>query len=342
MTITLGDISIRYVHLLLNTAEDNGISTSAIAEQFLLTPVKLQTPYSRISIPRFMRLGERLMSQAEQPDLGLKCGQSIRLSELGLTGYLAANANSLTQALIDIAYYEKLSSQNLRGHSSVSISDSQVKFLFYSISPYNNFNYFIVDLALRGTINFINELNQQAIAPERVNFEFPAPSYVALYVSYFQVPVYFNQSENSVIYRKKDLNPAPRQANPITYLEVKAECDKRFNELNPNDSFVEQVMNEIGPLLTAQKPSMEQVAHNIGMPPWTLRRRLKEEQVRFKDLIDETRKSLASIYTKDPQYSLEEISFLVGFSNPTAFHRAFKRWFGCTATQYRQQLNRQD
>ena len=291
MTITLGDISIRYVHLLLNTSEDNGINTCDIADQFLLTSAKLQTPYSRISIPRFMRLGERLISQSKQFDLGLKCGQSIRLSELGLTGYLAANANSLTQALIDIAHYEKLSSQNLRGHSSVSINEAQVKFLFYSISPYNSFNYFIVDLALRGTVSFISELSQQNIQPERINFEFPAPNYIDLYAQYFQAPVHFNQSENSVIYRKKDLNRTPRQANPITYLEVKAECDRHYNDINHSDSFVEQVMNEIGPLLTAQKPSMEQVAHNIGMPPWTLRRRLKDEQVRFKDLIDETRQS---------------------------------------------------
>ena len=335
MTISLGDISVRYVQLLLKTARDNGIKTHSIEQQFLLSKEKLTSPYSRISIPRFMRLGERLIHLGDCHDLGLKCGANIRLSDLGITGYLAANAQNLHQSLNCIARYEKLSSQNLRGHSNVRQDNNKVIFCFYSISPYNQFNYFVVDLALRATVNFVNELSGQNLEPERIEFEFPAPHYASLYSHYFSAPVYFNQPRNAVVYRKEKLMIAHKNANEITYLELKTQCDHLLSRVSQNDSFVEQVMNEIGPLLTSKAPTMEQVAHNLGMPPWTLRRRLKEEQVRFKGLIDETRQTLAGIYTKDPQYSLEEVSFLLGFANPTAFHRAFKRWFNCTASEYR-------
>jgi AraC-like DNA-binding protein len=338
MTISLGDISIRYVHLLLNAAKSSGIDTYNVTEQFLLTHNKMHSPYTRISIPRFMRIGERLINQSGQYDLGLKCGQFSRLHDLGLVGSLASSADTVAQALKEIIHFEKLNSHNLRGQSSIIERPNKLTCSFYSISPYNAFNYFVVDMALRSTVNFVNELSGTVIRPERINFEFPSPHYAEAYATYFDAPIYFNQSENAVIYNAKTLSVTPRNANPITYLELKQICSEQLEQIKHNVSFIEQVMNEIGPLLTQQKPSMEQVAHNIGMPPWTLRRRLKEENVCFKDLLDQTRKSLAAIYTKDVNYSLEEISFLLGFSNPTAFHRAFKRWFNCTASEYRQAL----
>ena len=95
-------------------------------------------------------------------------------------------------------------------------------------------------------------------------------------------------------------------------------------------------MQEISPLLQTQTLTIEQVANRLDMPPWTLRRKLKQENLNFKDLLDDTRKALALIYLRDPQYSLGEIAYLLGFSYPNAFQRAFRRWQGVPPGEYRQ------
>ena len=85
-------------------------------------------------------------------------------------------------------------------------------------------------------------------------------------------------------------------------------------------------MDEISPLLEGQTPSIEQVADNIGMPPWTLRRKLQEHNTSYQTLLNDTRKGLAESYMKDTDLAIGEIAYLLGFSSPTAFQRAFKRW----------------
>src|SRR5690606_6620238 len=81
-----------------------------------------------------------------------------------------------------------------------------------------------------------------------------------------------------------------------------------------------------GPLLQGRTPSMQEVANQLGMTPWTLRRKLEREGVRFQDLLEESRRSYAESYVRDTDLSFSEIAFRLGFSSPAAFHRAFRRW----------------
>lgn len=334
MTISLGDISVRYVRLLLQTAEDNGIKTDAIRRQFLLRESLLNTPFARISIPRFMRLGESLITLSGQPDLGLKTGLNARLHHLGQTGFAALTAPSIIEALNCICRFEPLNSQNIRGHSTVTTSEQETRFNFYSISPYNRFNRFVVDMALASSIQFVNELANKTLAPKRINIEFPAPRYVDRYQQHLPIAVAFSSQENSVTYDTQSLRQACAFSNPLSHLEQVQTLHQQLAAQLKHQTLTEQVMKEIGPLLTKQQPTMEQVAHNIGVPPWTLRRRLAEQQTTFKQLLDDTRKSLAQMYLTEPNYRFEHIAYLIGFKNSTAFYRAFKRWFNMTPTQY--------
>ena len=83
--------------------------------------------------------------------------------------------------------------------------------------------------------------------------------------------------------------------------------------------------------------SIEVVAQRLAMSPRTLQRRLAEEQTSFEDLRDAMRKQVAEEYLADPTLSVGEVAFLLGFSEPGAFHRAFKRWYKITPQAFRKQ-----
>jgi AraC-like DNA-binding protein len=82
-------------------------------------------------------------------------------------------------------------------------------------------------------------------------------------------------------------------------------------------------------------PKIARVAKKIAMSPRTLERRLKERGVFFKKLMDDTRRRFALSYLRDRKNSLTDVAFLLGYSELSAFNRAFKRWTGTTPLDFR-------
>jgi AraC-like DNA-binding protein len=80
---------------------------------------------------------------------------------------------------------------------------------------------------------------------------------------------------------------------------------------------------------------MTDVAAQLGITPWTLRRKLQREGATFQDLLEETRRSLAESYVRDTELTFGEIAFRLGFSSPAAFHRAFRRWTSVSPGTFR-------
>jgi AraC-like DNA-binding protein len=88
--------------------------------------------------------------------------------------------------------------------------------------------------------------------------------------------------------------------------------------------------------------SLTAVSANLHMSERSLQRRLADEGVSFDALLDELRRELALRYLADEKVAIAEIAYLLGYSEPSAFHRAFKRWTGTTPAEARQQRRRRE
>jgi len=331
----LGDISVSYARGLLDTVQALGGNANDLTEQFSLSDAKLGQPEGRISIPRFMRLGFHGIQQINRPDLGLEMGKRVKIPLLGLTGFLAMTAKDVESACKVMAHYERLSSTNCRGQSSFYLENGKGIASFYSISPYNEFNLFVVDSVLSSQFKVIEWLCGKSGAVERVEVEFEAPSYSQAYEDYFGCPVVFGKERNALIIKTEALSWPLLQHDKNAFLNLKSICDERLLQAGKDRSLSEKVMDEISPLLEGQTPSIEQVADSLGLPPWTLRRKLQDHDTSFQTLLNETRQGLAESYMKDTDLAIGEIAYLLGFSSPTAFQRAFKRWTNESPGQYR-------
>lgn len=331
----LGDITVSYARALLETFEDLGGDTMLLAEQFSLPEAKLKQAEGRISIPRYMRLGNAAIRLINRPDIGLEMGKRVKIPLLGLTGFLAMTAQNIEAACKVMAIYERLSSTNCRGQSTFYLEDNKGIASFYSISPYNEFNLFVVDTVLASQYRIIEWLCGRSGAIERVEVEFPEPEYSKAYEEFFQCPVLFSQERNALVIKHEALSWPLLQKDDNAFNNMRAICDQRLAHVTKNRTLSEKVMDEISPLLEGQTPSIEQVADSLGMPPWTLRRKLQDDATSFQALLNETRQGLAESYMKDTDLAIGEIAYLLGFSSPTAFQRAFKRWTQESPGQYR-------
>ncbi|WP_339843621.1 AraC family transcriptional regulator [uncultured Halopseudomonas sp.] len=330
----LGDLSVGYLYSLRAALHNLGHDVDPLLQRFRITPETLSTPQARISIARFMRLGNAAIALSGRADIGLLMGEHSRASHLGLAGLTAQCAMNLHRAFDTLVRFERLSSQNYRGHSSFDAPALR----FYSISPYNAFNLFVVDSALSSRARLGKQLTGGEARLEAVHIEFPAPAYAESYEQVFKCPVLFGQEHNQLIWQPASLERSLDQAAPATFNHLQSLCEAHLQELGRYRRLRERVEEIVSPQLHQQLPGLSDVARELGMASWTLRRKLQQqENTRFQDIIDDTRRDLALSYVRDTELALGEIAFLLGFSSPGAFQRAFKRWTAQPPGQFRRE-----
>jgi len=125
-------------------------------------------------------------------------------------------------------------------------------------------------------------------------------------------------------------------ANPRLRATLEAHASELQREALQAESFGARVRAVIGQSLREGEPRVGEVAQRLGMTARTLQRRLADEDLGFTALVDEARLNLARRYLADESLSISEISFALGYSEPSAFTRAFKRWSGSAPAEYRE------
>jgi AraC-like DNA-binding protein len=103
-----------------------------------------------------------------------------------------------------------------------------------------------------------------------------------------------------------------------------------------NRCFRKEVEHAIEPLIAVGGVGIDRVARELGMSRQTLYRRLKREGITFEEILDAKRRYLSVRYLKFDRLSVKSASYRLGFSDPAAFSRAFKRWFGVSPSDFRQ------
>lgn len=289
----------------------------------------------RMELLDYCRLGQRAITLSGRGDLGLEIAARTLPTHLGLAGLAALSAPTLGDALTLTTRYEVLTVRSYRGQSRWLPPEG--KLTFYSIAPYNAYSRFIVDVMLALWSRLIVE-SAGAEALREVHIEFAAPDYHAHYARVFPCPIYFASDENALVLAPGAASRPLRTHEPDVHAELVALCEQKLRQQDQESLFRARVQKVLGPMLPGNTPALEDVATALGMASWTLRRKLREEDTSFQELLDDMRRDLALAYMKDIGLSLGEIAYILGFSTPGAFQRAFKRWVGTTPGEYRKGL----
>ncbi|GGM07667.1 AraC family transcriptional regulator [Pseudomonas asuensis] len=339
--LRLGDLSVGFVYALANAVRTKGHDPQALMLRFGIDNSTFATPNARLSIPRYMRLGHAAIQLTQEPALGLAIGQQSLPVYLGLAGIASLHAPTLGEAARTLLDYEPLYGSNYRGQSRFERQESHAWLHFYSISPYNDYNRFVIDQVLSGWICMLSHITGKPITPERVLIEYPRPATTAPYEALFGCAVEFGAETNALLLDAETLALPGLSYFPGTWKSLLDICKTELLHLTRLHSLTERIVAMLGPLLKNGEPSLEEIARRLQMPAWTLRRKLADEGTRYLDILNDTRRELAISYIRDTDLSFGEVAYVLGFASAAAFQRAFKRWTLLTPGDFRKAIRKE-
>jgi AraC-like DNA-binding protein len=170
-----------------------------------------------------------------------------------------------------------------------------------------------------------------------VTFQHAAPADSSEHARLFGVPAKFDQTHYSVSFDAAVLDRPLTGADPNLLRVVSGYCQELLATVERPTSFPDQVRKVVAELLRGGDATLETTAKRMAVAPRTLQRKLRSKDSSFQAVLDEVRCDLAKRYLAQSSLAIEETAFLLGFSEPSAFNRAFKRWTGVTPSNYRAQ-----
>jgi AraC-like DNA-binding protein len=184
-------------------------------------------------------------------------------------------------------------------------------------------------------IQFARSVTESRVATQRVRLRCSRRSPAKEYEKVFGCPVEFDGAESEIWFDPALLDlPSPRWDPDLLHLHEEL-AEKRLTGLKRQD-LVEQVRSIFSQRLELENCELEDVAKTLGMPPRRLRFELNRAGTSFSELLAEFRYAVARKLLRTTDEPIENIVYLTGFSEPSTFYRAFKRWSGMTPVQYRE------
>lgn len=299
-----------------------------------IDPACVGQPTLSLELGAFCSLFEEAARSTRNPNFGLWFGNSFKPRDLGLIGYAAVSSPNLGSAFENFIGLFALHQQST--HMAVTDAGDGLARLEYQIRmPDIVARRQDAELSLGMFLNIMRECLGQSWAPEEVHFEHPKPEAWREHESAFGAPVYFSQPTNALVFRH-DLFQRPMPAPDLKLLSITRMCLMSVGTRPmPRQTKKDQIRSAIRARLAEGYPALEVIAEAVKATPAAIQRELARDNLNYKDLVEETRRDLALVYVRQRELPFSEIAFLLGYSELSAFSRAFHRWTGTSPRNYR-------
>lgn len=193
------------------------------------------------------------------------------------------------------------------------------------------------EATLASLVTLGREVSTRPFQPLCVYLKHPAPSSVEEHRSFFGCPVHFGTDKDAFLVSKEALEAPNHLGDASISRFFDSHLQNEVSKLEEDVSLEEQVQKYVRRALSEGVPAISEVAQHLAMSGRTLQRRLSELGTSYQYLVDESRRQLSERLIRETDYSLAEVAFMSGFSEQSAFSRAFKRWVGQSPRSYRLQ-----
>ena len=301
---------------------------------------------------KLSHLWQLLTKMSGDPLLGLKLSSPQPSGWLGLMSHIMLISPDVKSAIDNLVRYTPLVSTTI--HSSIQHVEGRTRLSMHLPAgqrpvPQQRYD-FIWCMVLR---TLQSAAVRSDLKPLLVTYAFPRPDATQAYEEAFGCTVRFDMPANTMEFADADLltsiptgHPTAADWPPHMLAELaQSQREWTFNMLNNMEqsqqpsagtSFNSRVQSLLASMLPKGEPLREDVAKHLMMSERTLQRRLAEEGTNFTQIVDDTRRELAQQHLNNGQLSFKQLSFQLGFSEPSAFNRACKRGFGRSPSQLQQ------
>jgi AraC-like DNA-binding protein len=321
------------IRKLLLGLEERSIDPAPFLAEAGIDPAVVADQDGRVPIAALHALWEAAIRVAPVDEGAVLGAARYAPGDYGLVGFVAMNSATLDEAIRHVVRYAGLWTDE----PGMELGDDGTLTVAYRTPFEDRLGVrCATEAAPAEILNGARVLTQKRIVPREVRFTHAAPDDTRSREAFFGCPLSYGAPDNAMQLEPADLAlPLPKaDAQLGAYLRSVAN-QALAHRGGAADSLLERLRQIIAEELQKGVPTADQVARRLATSERTLRRRLEQDGTSFRALLDKTRAELADSYVRDKRLPLSEVAFLVGFSEPSAFYRAFKRWTDSTPKAWR-------
>ncbi|KEO50989.1 AraC family transcriptional regulator [Thioclava pacifica] len=319
-------------------AAGDGVDAGAMLASLGMTPDEPLDAGRMVPAERYYDMLEQIAEQIDVTDLPVRTGASMRLDEYGALGLAFKAATTLGASYARVERYARLwtnvSAYELRPTTGGTL------FILHRAGERRLGMRLSNEATLVSAVSIARQVCPVPLAPVEVLVRHPAPRSVAAHEDWFGCPVRFGAELDAILYADEALARPNILGDEGISKYLTTHLDAELSEITREPALVTQTKAAIAQTLNEGMPKMARIASSLGLSARSFHRRLSEHGLTFQSLAEQTRRDLAEGLLRDESLSLAEIAFLTGFSEQSAFTRAFKRWVGTTPATYRKDIAR--
>ncbi len=332
------EVSAEIGALIVQVAEAHGATPGALQKLTGFDPARAIEPDARIPLALETALWDAAAALTGDEAFGVHAATRVRQGAFGVMDYAVRTAPTLRIALERLVRYNRL----VHDAAVFTLIDTgartRIEHAFrVGAVPSRH----AAEFTIAAVLTVGSQLTAQPVVACAVEFRHAAPSAGArkLLTQFFGVEPRFSMRVNAVEIDASALERPVPAADPALFRIIEQHAEAMLAQRpEPAETITQRVRREIMSSLREGTPTIGGVARRLRLSERSLQRRLSGEGVTFDAVLEELRRDLALRYLADRKLAIGEVAYLLGFSDPSSFHRAFKRWTGRTPAEARSAL----
>jgi AraC-like DNA-binding protein len=319
-----------YAQALFDFAVGRGANAQSLASAAGYDPDAAQNPEARVLFSTFKALMLSAKTLCKDPALALHFGAQSHFIDMSIVGLITHAASTMGEAFEQMNRFAKLAidvdSQKETSRFAIVHREGEIWIEDQRRNP-NDFPELTESTWARFVWNTRRYFPDAPFA-KQMTLTHPRPAYFEDYEKVLGVPVSFECEHNGIAFHESWLSIPLTTPNRYVFGIYNDRAAALLAQLEQQSSFKAKVEAYVIKRLHTGTLSMALVAQEVGLSRATLYRKLKDEGATFEALVDAARQRIAIDYLHGRKVSVAECAYLVGFSDPASFSRAFKRWTG--------------
>ncbi len=325
-------ISVIFVRGLVAEVENRGHDPQELLERSNIDATRLTDLRETLSVEEADLLTRNAMAMTEDPGLGLSIGAKAPENSLQVFGHLLLAQSTIREAFAALRRYSSLLAE---GPTWGLIERAEVAMFTYEPAlQLGDSTRCGVDYTLAMAARMGQHFSPHGAVLKEVHLQHPAPIYAQRYQEIFMCPVKFDMPTNALVFPREYIDRAQPHADDTVRTVLRETAERLLQERAQSRSVAQRVRTLLRYERDLSGVNVDRIARHVGLSARALRRRLGSEGTPLSGLVDEARCRIACHELRRPDSTIKATAELLGFSEPSAFHRAFKRWTGRTPAEY--------
>jgi AraC-like DNA-binding protein len=318
---------------LVDACDAMGLDTSALLAAAELSRAEVSDPDARIPVEKMTALWREAYEHARDPDLGLHAAEALPFGAYAVIDFMARTSVTIGTALERISHYFPLINSVVE--LPITVTGDRVRVDVVDRRgvgklPRAYAEYVLAAIVLRTRIAVGVDFPLEA-----VEFAYDVPTDHREHERIFGCPVQFGAERTGIVLTRDVCERPVERGDSGLAAVLERHAQMLIAQLPQVPDAIASVRAMIQDQLKGGDPSLNNVARKLGTSRRSLQRRLAEENLTYAEVLDEVRSTMARAYLGQPELSIAEVGYLLGFSEQSSFTRAFRRWTGASPIEFR-------